>query len=271
MEKALELFAENGFEATSVQQITERCGISKGAFYLSFKSKDELILSLIDHFMSEVIVNIERSVNINQPTEDLLHNYYFTFFSALQQKASFAKIFMKEQFTSFNIELLEKMKIYNAYLNQIILSIVERQFTNVGQQMYGDLAYVIQGFSSHYGELSLFDNLPINIQTLCDALVEKTEIIAEHATIPIISREFFTNATCHDISITKEQLIDMLTQKTEEMEEGIIQESLQLLKQDLLEPSLSAAIIQGLLKNIQDHPHCKWVGYLYEQLLKNNG
>ncbi|MFS8629945.1 MAG: TetR/AcrR family transcriptional regulator, partial [Bacillales bacterium] len=45
MERALELFAENGFEATSVQQITERCGISKGAFYLYFKSKDELILS----------------------------------------------------------------------------------------------------------------------------------------------------------------------------------------------------------------------------------
>lgn len=271
MERALELFAENGFEATSVQQITERCGISKGAFYLSFKSKDELILSLIDHFMSEVIANIERSVNTNQPTEDLLHNYYFTFFSALQQKASFAKIFMKEQFTSFNFELLEKVKVYNTYLNQIILSIVERQFTNVGQQMYGDLAYVIQGFSSHYGELSLFDNLPINIRTLCDALVEKTEIIAEHATIPIISREFFTNATCHEVSLTKEQLIDMLTQKIEEMEEGIIQESLQLLKQDLLEPSLSAAIIQGLLKNIQDHPHCKWVAYLYEQLLKNNG
>ena len=55
MEKALELFAEKGFEATSVQQITEHCGISKGAFYLSFKSKDELILALIDHFMMQVL------------------------------------------------------------------------------------------------------------------------------------------------------------------------------------------------------------------------
>ena len=36
IEKAVELFAENGFESTSVQQITERCGISKGAFYLIF-------------------------------------------------------------------------------------------------------------------------------------------------------------------------------------------------------------------------------------------
>lgn len=32
MEKSLELFAKQGFEATSVQQITDYCGISKGAF-----------------------------------------------------------------------------------------------------------------------------------------------------------------------------------------------------------------------------------------------
>lgn len=59
MERALELFAEQGFEPTSVQQITERCGISKGAFYLSFKSKDELIVALIDQFMSQMISNTD--------------------------------------------------------------------------------------------------------------------------------------------------------------------------------------------------------------------
>ena len=51
IENAIQLFAEQGFEATSIQQITDKCGISKGAFYLSFKSKDELIFSLIDYFL----------------------------------------------------------------------------------------------------------------------------------------------------------------------------------------------------------------------------
>ena len=58
MEKAIELFAARGFESTSVQQITEHCGISKGAFYLSFKSKDELILEIIDYFMKRFITKI---------------------------------------------------------------------------------------------------------------------------------------------------------------------------------------------------------------------
>ena len=62
MEKALELFAEKGFESTSVQQITDHCGISKGAFYLSFKSKDELILALIDYFMMQFTSDIDYMV-----------------------------------------------------------------------------------------------------------------------------------------------------------------------------------------------------------------
>ena len=69
MEKSLELFARQGFEATTVQQITEYCGISKGAFYLSFKSKDELILALIDHFMHEILSDIDyivKNTNIDQ-------------------------------------------------------------------------------------------------------------------------------------------------------------------------------------------------------------
>ena len=83
MENALELFAENGIEATSIQQITERCGISKGAFYLSFKSKNELVYNLIDYFMSEIISDIEQSVNTEQDDdEESLYNCYYSTFEA---------------------------------------------------------------------------------------------------------------------------------------------------------------------------------------------
>lgn len=39
MEKALELFSEQGFEATSVQQITERCGIFKRCILFILQNK----------------------------------------------------------------------------------------------------------------------------------------------------------------------------------------------------------------------------------------
>lgn len=40
-------FAEKGFSATSVREISTRAGISQGAMYTYFKSKDELIRAIV--------------------------------------------------------------------------------------------------------------------------------------------------------------------------------------------------------------------------------
>lgn len=45
---ALELFTEQGYDATSLREIAERLGFTKAALYYHFKSKDEIITSLID-------------------------------------------------------------------------------------------------------------------------------------------------------------------------------------------------------------------------------
>ncbi len=43
---AEELFSRGGFKGTTMQEISEKAGLSKGAVYLYFKSKDELYLSI---------------------------------------------------------------------------------------------------------------------------------------------------------------------------------------------------------------------------------
>jgi len=43
---AMQLFATKGTSATSMQEIAECCGISKGSLYLVFKSKEELERSI---------------------------------------------------------------------------------------------------------------------------------------------------------------------------------------------------------------------------------
>ena len=45
---AAELFSRQGFGATSIEDIAETAGYSKGAFYSNFSSKDELFLALFD-------------------------------------------------------------------------------------------------------------------------------------------------------------------------------------------------------------------------------
>jgi len=46
LDVALDLFTDQGFDATSMREIAERLGISKPAIYYHFASKDEILLAL---------------------------------------------------------------------------------------------------------------------------------------------------------------------------------------------------------------------------------
>jgi|SRR5690625_2449324 len=55
MDASVELFKKKGFHATSVEDITASIGISKGGFYRHFKSKESLVLKLLDRFYHDMI------------------------------------------------------------------------------------------------------------------------------------------------------------------------------------------------------------------------
>lgn len=264
IENAIQLFAEQGFESTSIQQITDKCGISKGAFYLSFKSKDELIFSLIDYFMTEVVADIEQVVNSERPTSQLLYDYYTETFNTFKKHADFARIFMKEHRTTFNVDIFEKIESYLFILNKLVHEIVQKQFPHVTDQMVPDLVFTIQAFSRDYGELFLKHQVNIDIDILCRSLVEKISIIADHATIPFFSPEWMQTMNNCSIKLTKDELIHFLQQKITEFDDSLIQDSIKILHDHLVNPSLSPALEQGLLKNLRANAHSKWIAYIYE-------
>jgi len=47
---ALQLFMKQGFSATSVEQICRTTGVSKGAFFHYYRSKDEIALAALDYY-----------------------------------------------------------------------------------------------------------------------------------------------------------------------------------------------------------------------------
>ncbi|KXH80641.1 TetR/AcrR family transcriptional regulator [Sporosarcina sp. HYO08] len=269
MDKAVELFAKQGFEATSIQQITDHCGISKGAFYLSFKSKDALIVALIDHFMIQFTENIDYEVKSTKNVNDLLYNFYYAVFHSFHEHSDFAKILMKEMMQSFDEELFLKFHDYNGMMEKVISSMVERLYEDQIEQTKYDLMYCIKGLMKTYSELFIFYELPLDLDLLARSLSEKTMILAENMTIPFISnemRESFNHPLNEKPS--QEQILDILEQNIAEMEASIEKESLVLLKQQLLEPTLSPPLVNGLLENIRKHPHCKWAAYLLRNHFK---
>ena len=67
MESAIKLFSNQGFNKASVDDICAEAGISKGAFYHHFKSKQELFLALLDGWLQAIDHAIEASKDKTAP------------------------------------------------------------------------------------------------------------------------------------------------------------------------------------------------------------
>jgi AcrR family transcriptional regulator len=51
---AVELFAEHGYEKTSLREIAERLDVTKAALYYHFKTKEDIVVSLFDDFITAI-------------------------------------------------------------------------------------------------------------------------------------------------------------------------------------------------------------------------
>lgn len=51
---ALELFAEQGYEKTSLREIAERLGVTKAALYYHFKTKEDIVASTVHDYLHEL-------------------------------------------------------------------------------------------------------------------------------------------------------------------------------------------------------------------------
>src|ERR1700760_2860885 len=56
---ALELFAEHGYEKTSLREIAERLDVTKAALYYHFNTKEEIIVSLFEDLTQPIADLIE--------------------------------------------------------------------------------------------------------------------------------------------------------------------------------------------------------------------
>ena len=63
LESTRRLIAAEGFDAVNMERVAEEAGITKGAIYLYFRNKDQMVLAAIEEIASEMMRGIERRVD----------------------------------------------------------------------------------------------------------------------------------------------------------------------------------------------------------------
>ena len=66
LKKSWELFKKNGYEEIKIERITKEVGISKGSFYTYFKTKEDVLFSILE----KIEIEIENSINDIDTSEE---------------------------------------------------------------------------------------------------------------------------------------------------------------------------------------------------------
>ena len=125
IDAAYELFAEKGYEKTTVAQIIGKAGTSKGGLYHHFKSKDEILEYITLSFVKEIQVYYEQILNNEQLS--IIQKFTETFYGIGEIKKSYIAEWPKLN------------KIYSFTGNHVLLKKMAEEFAKVTNEFYYQL------------------------------------------------------------------------------------------------------------------------------------
>ncbi|WP_077211218.1 TetR/AcrR family transcriptional regulator [Bacillus dakarensis] len=96
-ESSIQLFEKKGFKETSIQDIVESLGVTKGTFYYYFSSKEELLMDIHLQFINELLRHQEVILSDEEKScKSKLYDIIFMLIKSIKKQGSSAKIFNRE-------------------------------------------------------------------------------------------------------------------------------------------------------------------------------
>ncbi|PPA69294.1 TetR/AcrR family transcriptional regulator [Jeotgalibacillus proteolyticus] len=96
-EQSIKLFEKKGFSETSIQDIVEANGVTKGTFYYYFSSKEELLMDIHLRYIDDLLLNQEKIVNDDSKScKTKLYDIIYMLISNIKTQGASAKVFFRE-------------------------------------------------------------------------------------------------------------------------------------------------------------------------------
>lgn len=114
LKAAAKVFADNGYEGASVDEISKEAGVTKSLLYYHFKSKDEIFEVLVDQLFQEYkrLMTEARDVPVayeSEPLKKRMKNVYFPFGAENENlvRCAFIESLKRKQSCNVFIEMVE--------------------------------------------------------------------------------------------------------------------------------------------------------------------
>jgi AcrR family transcriptional regulator len=179
LESAVELFGANGFNQTSMQQIADSVGISKGSLYSFFQSKEDLIISIYEHYQQLVF---ERAFVVgldgNAPPMERFAKQFQVQFEGILEYKSYMKMHMRGE----SAKNSEKLAAMEHRMRGRLFSWLEHNLLDVyGEEISPykwDLMWMTQSIYSSYMMLMITQDDSLAPARLGTHLVRQISLLA---------------------------------------------------------------------------------------------
>jgi TetR/AcrR family fatty acid metabolism transcriptional regulator len=96
LEAAVAVFARAGFHKSRVSDVAREADVADGTIYLYFKSKDDILISIFEETMSEMIDRVEHAISgIDDPLEQL-RSFALNHMNNVETHMAVAKVLLVE-------------------------------------------------------------------------------------------------------------------------------------------------------------------------------
>jgi len=119
---AKKLFADQGYQKTTIVDISKRAGLSEAALYEYFQGKEALLLMIPDLWVSELVHDLDEQLFGVKGAVNKLRKYLWWYMRRVEQSPLDAKIvylFLKTNANFLDTEVYSNVKIFYAYLVDI--------------------------------------------------------------------------------------------------------------------------------------------------------
>lgn len=97
IKESIDLFDKKGYSKTSIQDIIDTIGVTKGTFYYYFKSKQELLMDIHLNYIKELLSEQEMILNDEYLSNKVkLNNLIYLIIKNIKVHGKSARVFVRE-------------------------------------------------------------------------------------------------------------------------------------------------------------------------------
>jgi AcrR family transcriptional regulator len=268
LEAALKCFAQKGYHATSIQEIVDSVGIAKGSVYFYFKSKEDLLFSVLTYFHDQFITTFNAvDDEAELPPKERFSKQLTIQFRLQAEHGDFLVMLMNEQVINISDDMRRFMfDMKGQAFRWSYTGIVDIYGDPVKPFAY-DAAMILQGMISEYTGYLLFGGQTINPEKISSFLLARLDdavagMIREQRK-PLISEQDIQNMWSkfslvpapvpewrQEINHFREALTN--AKKNLKRKEELLS-SLVVLENEWLRPEPQPIILKGMIALLRSH------------------